>query len=285
MKITDIVGGDAHSLSFEVFPPKTTDKFESVSSAVKDIASLMPSYISVTYGAGGGTSYYTAQIAQMVKDFGVTPLAHLSCISSTHNQINIELEKLKRCGIENILALRGDIPNEFNREKLDFHYAYELIDSIKNNGGFCIGGACYPECHPESESLEKDLHYLKIKVEHGCEFLTTQMFFDNKLFYDFCNNLSKIKVNIPIIAGLMPVTSISQLERIVLLSGSKLPKNFMNIVNQYQDDPISFKKASLEFTIKQARDIYENGFNAVHIYTMNKPEVAKEIQYSLKDLM
>ena len=285
MKITKIIQGIKPSLSFEVFPPKTTDKYESVSKAVKEMALLNPSYISVTYGAGGGTSVYTSKIAEEVQSLGITSLAHLSCISSTKEKVNVELSNLKKLGIENILALRGDIPNEFDKNSLEFHYAYELIDEIKQKGDFCIGGACYPECHPESTSHQKDLEYLKMKVEHGCDFLTTQMFFDNNVFYSFIEQLNRFNISIPIVTGLMPVTSISQLERIVLLSGNALPESFMRIVNRYEGDPISFKKASIDFTIKQAREIYSNGFNAVHIYSMNKPDVAKEIQYNLWDVI
>ena len=285
MKIINILNQNKPSLSFEVFPPKTTDKYENVSMAVKEMAALSPSYMSITYGAGGGTSMYTSKIAQEVQSLGVTSLAHLTCISSTKERINIELSNLKELGIENILALRGDIPKEFDKNTLEFHYAYELIDEVKKCGDFCIGGACYPECHPESISQEKDIEYLKLKVEYGCDFLTTQMFFDNDVFYKFSNKLNKSNINVPIVAGLMPVTNISQLERIVLLSGNALPKSFMKIVDRYQTDPISFRQASIEFTTKQARDIYFNGFNAVHIYSMNKPEVAKEIQNNLWDII
>ena len=285
MKITEIIKGSKPSLSFEVFPPKTTDKYESVSYAVKEMALLNPSYMSVTYGAGGGTSDYTSKIAQEVQSYGVTSLAHLSCISSTKEKVYNELTKLSELGIQNILALRGDIPADFNKDNLEFHYAYELIDEIKKHGDFCIGGACYPECHPESPSQDKDLEFLKVKVDHGCDFLTTQMFFDNEKFYSFIEKLGKMGINIPVVAGLMPITSISQLERIVYLSGNALPNSFMKIVNKYENDSISFRNASIDFTIKQARNIYSNGFNAVHIYSMNKPDVAKEIQNNLWDVI
>lgn len=285
MKITDIINSSKPSLSFEVFPPKTTDKYDNISKAIKEIALLNPSYMSVTYGAGGGTSAYTSKIAKEVQSLGVTSLAHLSCISSSKEMIGIELENLKSLGIENILALRGDRAKDNSNNHFDFRYAYELIDTIKNYSDFCIGGACYPESHPESPTKEKDLEYLKMKVDRGCDFLTTQMFFDNDIFYLFIEKLRKMNINVPVVAGLMPITSISQLERIVLLSGNDLPKSFMNIVDEYKYDPISFKQASIDFTINQAREIYENGFNAVHIYSMNKPDVAKEIQSSLWDII
>ena len=285
MKITEIINGEKPSLSFEVFPPKTSDKYENISNAVKEIAALKPSYISVTYGAGGGTSQFTSKIAKEVQSYGVTSLAHLSCISSNKEIVDSELNKLKELGIENILALRGDLPQGSDNNKLYFHYAYELIDEIKGCGDFCIGGACYPECHPDSVSPEKDLEYLKIKIDHGCDFLTTQMFFDNDLFYSFIDKASKIGINVPVIEGLMPVTNVAQLKKIVMLSGNALPKNFMKIVDKYHDDSDSFKKASMDFTVNQAMDIYAKGFRAVHIYSMNKPDVAMEIKNNLRDII
>jgi methylenetetrahydrofolate reductase (NADPH) len=285
MKIIDIINGPIPSLSFEVFPPKTSDKYESVSRAVAEIAKLSPSYMSVTYGAGGGTSDYTARIAQEVSAYGVTSLAHLSCISSTKEQVSSQLDCLKRLGIENILALRGDIPKDFNKSELEFKYAYELVDQIKNAGDFCIGGACYPETHPESENAEKDLEYLKIKVDHGCNFLTTQMFFDNDIFYLFIEKATKKGISVPIVAGIMPITAYSQIERMVMISGNELPRNFMDLISKYQNDPVSLRKVGIEYATNQARNIYENGFNAVHIYSMNKYDVAKEIQDNLKDLI
>jgi methylenetetrahydrofolate reductase (NADPH) len=241
--------------------------------------------MSVTYGAGGGTSDYTAHIAQEVSTYGVTSLAHLSCISSTKEQVSSQLDCLKRLGIENILALRGDIPKDFNKSELEFKYAYELVDQIKNAGDFCIGGACYPETHPESENAEKDLEYLKIKVDHGCNFLTTQMFFDNNIFYRFIENATKKGISVPIVAGIMPITAYSQIERMVMISGNELPRNFMDLISKYQNDPVSLRKVGIEYATNQARNIYENGFNAVHIYSMNKYDVAKEIQDNLKDLI
>lgn len=285
MKIIDIINGAKPSLSFEVFPPKTHDKYDSVSSAIKEIARLNPSYMSVTYGAGGGTSEYTAKIAKEVSSLGVTSLAHLSCISSSRELVREQLSNLKALGIENILALRGDIPEGLNINNCDFHYSYELIDEIKKHGNFCIGGACYPECHPESESIEKDIEYIKIKVEHGCEFLTTQMFFDNNILYRFADRLEKANINAPIVAGIMPITSPTKLDRIVTLSGNELPKSFLDNILRFENDPLAFKQAGIEFATKQARELYKNGFRAVHIYSMNKPEVAKAIQNNLSDVI
>lgn len=285
MKITDIITQSKPSLSFEVFPPKTSDKYETVSNAVNEIAKLSPSYISVTYGAGGGTSLYTTNIASEIAGYGITPLAHLSCISSTKEQINVQLEKLSSIGISNILALRGDIPKDAMFNRYEYRYASELVSDIKKFGSFCIGGACYPECHPESDSMQADLEHLKIKVDSGCEYLTTQMFFDNEVFYRFVERASSVDIHIPIIAGIMPITSYAQIARIVDLSGHALPSQLKCILDKYKDDPISLKQAGVEYASKQARDIYENGFGAVHIYTMNKPEVAREIQINLWDIV
>lgn len=285
MKITEIITGATPSLSFEVFPPKTNDKYESVAGAVREIAKLNPSFMSVTYGAGGGTSEYTAKIAEEVKSYGVTSLAHLSCISSNKELVKTQIHKLKGLGIENILALRGDIPDWLDKNNLQYHYAYELIDDIKSATDFCVGGACYPECHPESESAEKDLEYLKIKVDHGCEFLTTQMFFDNDIFYRFVDRARKVGIEVPIIAGIMPITSFSQLDRIRAISGNELPKSFLKVMEKYMDNPVAFKQMGIEYATEQARKIYENGFSAVHIYSMNKLEVASEIQNGLKDII
>ena len=285
MRITEIITGATPSLSFEVFPPKTNDKYESVADAVREIAKLNPSFMSVTYGAGGGTSEYTAKIAEEVKSYGVTSLAHLSCISSNKELVKTQIHKLKGLGIENILALRGDIPDWLDKNNLQYHYAYELIDDIKSATDFCVGGACYPECHPESESAEKDLEYLKIKVDHGCEFLTTQMFFDNDIFFRFVDRARKVGIEVPIIAGIMPITSFSQLDRIRAISGNELPKSFLKVMEKYMDNPVAFKQMGIEYATEQARKIYENGFSAVHIYSMNKPEVASQIQNGLKDII
>lgn len=285
MKIIDILNAEKPSLSFEVFPPKSSDKYETVSLAVEEIAKLNPSYMSVTYGAGGGTSEYTCKIAQEVMSYGINSLAHLSCISSSKDQVRMQLDKFIEFGIENILALRGDIPVGLDKRSLDFNYAYELIDEIKSCGKFCIGGACYPECHPESESVERDLEYLKVKVEHGCDFLTTQMFFDNNIFYRFIDRLQNKGINVPVVAGIMPITSYNQLDRMVKISGNELPKSFLKQVDKYKDDPLSLKSWCMEYALIQARDIYQNGFKAVHIYSMNKPEVARYIKDNLEDLI
>ena len=285
MKVIDIIKGDKPSLSFEVFPPKTTDKFESVREATEEIAALKPSFISVTYGAGGGTSEYTADIAKMVSDMGVTSIAHLSCISSTKSQVHALLEKLKEKGVENILALRGDIPSGMVIENPEYKYASELAREIKEFGGFCIGGACYPENHPESENSTKDIESLKIKVENGCEFLTTQMFFDNNILYNFMYRLYRSGVNVPVVAGIMPVANPLQIKRICSISGNTLPQRFLRLVDRYGDNPLAMKQAGIAYATEQIIDLYANGINAVHVYSMNKPDVAREIQKNISEII
>ncbi len=285
MKIIDIISGPKPSLSFEVFPPKTSDKFESVLSAATKIAELKPSYMSVTYGAGGGTSKYTTAICKSLNEFGVTSLAHLTCVSSDKNRIKNELNILREQGIENILALRGDIPDGFDKSQIHYHHASELVREIAEFGGFCIGGACYPEGHPESANSTQDIDGLKIKVENGCEFLTTQMFFDNNILYNFLYRLYKANVDVPVIAGIMPVTSASQIKRLCAISSSALPQRFVRIVDRYGDNPAAMKQAGIAFATEQIIDLYANGINAVHIYSMNKPDVAEAIKANLSEII
>lgn len=279
MKLTQILTGPKPSLSFEVFPPKTSDTFESVQKAVTEIATLSPSYMSVTYGAGGGTSAYTVQIAEDLLRQGVTPLAHLTCISSDNESVRKMLTNLKQAGIRNILALRGDIPQGQDMDNPTYRHASDLMEEIKNfDGNFCIGGACYPENHPESANAREDIENLKKKVDAGCEFLTTQMFFDNNILYNFMFRALRAGVNVPIVAGIMPVTNAGQIKRICAISGNQLPQQFLRIVDRYGHDPLSMKQAGIAFATQQIVDLFANGINAVHVYSMNKPDVAKAIQ-------
>ncbi len=285
MKIIDIIKGAKPSLSFEVFPPKTSDNFESVMKATSEIAKLNPSYMSVTYGAGGGTSKYTADIASNLLSMGVTPLAHLSCVCSTKSEIKVLLEDLKSRGIENILSLRGDIPNGMDLAAHDYRYASELTAEIKSFGSFCIGGACYPEAHPESENGERDIEALKIKVDAGCEFLTTQMFFDNNILYNFMYRLLRHGVDVPVAAGIMPVTNAKQIKRIISISQNALPQRFVRLVDRYGHNDEAMKQAGIAYATEQVIDLYANGVNAVHIYSMNKPDVAKAIQDNVSEII
>ncbi len=284
MRITEIINGGRPSLSFEVFPPKTSDSLDTVKQATEEIARLKPSYMSVTYGAGGGTSQYTTQIAKSLSEYGVTPLAHLSCISSTRAMVLTQLDSLRTLGIENILALRGDIPDGMSMDNTEYRYASELTSEIRDYGGFCIGGACYPEGHPESKDINDDIDKLKIKIECGCEFLTTQMFFENGIYYTFKDRLGKYGINTPTVAGIMPVTSVKQIQRILTLSGNTLPKRLLELTERYADDPEAMKQAGIEYATEQALDLYAHGIHAVHIYSMNKADVARKIQENLAEI-
>lgn len=278
MKITEIINGPRPSLSFEVFPPKSSDSFEAVMRATEEIAALSPSYMSVTYGAGGGTSRYTAEIAERLTSLGVVSLSHLSCISSSREQVNELLTDLRARGIENILALRGDRPKDAPLGAGEYKYASQLTEQIRDFGGFCIGGACYPEGHPESENGKADIDALKKKVEAGCEFLTTQMFFDNDILYNFMYRLLRAGIEVPVVAGIMPVTSAKQIKRIAAISGTALPQRFIRLIDRYGDDPLAMKQAGIAFATEQVVDLFAGGINAVHIYSMNNPEVARQIK-------
>lgn len=278
MKIIDIIKSEKPTLSFEVFPPKTTDSMLSVKIATEKIAVLCPDFMSVTYGAGGGTSEFTAEIAGNLQDkYDVPVLAHLSCVSSTKDEIHRQLDALKARGIQNILALRGDMPQGMSKEHLDYHYASELTRDIKECGGFCIGGACYPEVHPESDNSIEDMKHLKEKVDAGCEFLTTQMFFDNNLLYNFIYRARKAGIEVPVVAGIMPVTNPKSIKRICAISGTALPQRFIRIVDRYGDSPEAMKQAGIAYATEQIIDLYANGVRAVHVYSMNKPDVAQKI--------
>lgn len=290
MKLTEILNRKELSLSFEVFPPKSQDVFDVVKDATEKIAALKPSFVSVTYGAGGGTSEYTLKIAENIKrTHGVETLAHLTCVSSDKNTVKERIKNMKDCGIENVMALRGDIPeNRLNedRSKWAYTHAIDLIRDIKTDGAdFCIGGACYPETHPESTSSRDDIKYLKEKVDAGCDFLTTQMFFDNDLLYAFLYKIREAGINVPIIAGIMPITSAKQVERAIKLSGSFMPRRFKSLVDRFGSDPSAMKQAGIAYATDQIIDLYANNVKNVHVYTMNKPDVAEKIMKNLSDIL
>lgn len=290
MKLTEILNRKELSLSFEVFPPKTQDVFGTVKDATEKIAALRPSFVSVTYGAGGGTSKYTLEIAKNIKSaYGVETLAHLTCVSSDRKTVKERIADMTACGIENVMALRGDIPEDRagdDRSKWDYRYAVDLIREIKNSGAdFCIGGACYPETHPESATSRDDIAFLKEKVDTGCDFLTTQMFFDNDLFYAFLYKIREAGIGVPVIAGIMPITNAKQVERAIKLSGSFMPKRFRSLVDRFGDDPSAMKQAGIAYATDQIIDLYANNVKNVHVYTMNKPDVAEKIMKNLTDIL
>ena len=290
MKLTELFKSDKLSLSFEVFPPKTDTAFESVKHATEEIAKLRPSFMSVTYGAGGGTSKYTLDIAKNIKaNYGVPTLAHLTCVSSTRETVRERIEDMKAAGISNVMALRGDIPaglENADRSHWDYKHAVELVHELKASGAdFCIGGACYPEIHPESTNQKEDILYLKEKVDAGCEFLTTQMFFDNNLLYNFLYKIREAGITVPIIPGIMPITNGNQVERAIKLSGSFMPQRFKSLVDKFGTTPAAMKQAGIAYATDQIIDLFANGIKNVHVYSMNKPDVAEAIQRNLSDIL
>ncbi len=290
MRIADLLKDSKLSISFEVFPPKTEVGFDSVKRATEAIAALKPSFMSVTYGAGGGTSKYTLDIVKNIKErYGVPSIAHLTCVSSTRQTVRERIADIKAAGICNVMALRGDIPRELegsDRSGWDFLHAVELVRELKAaSPDFCIGGACYPEIHPESCDRYEDIKFLKEKVDAGCDFLTTQMFFDNNILYSFLYKIREFGITVPVIPGIMPITSGRQVERAVKLSGSFMPERFKNLVDKFGRDDRAMLQAGVAYATDQIIDLYANGINHVHIYSMNKPEIAERIMYNLSDIL
>lgn len=287
MKIIDKLNEDRIHISFEVFPPKTDAGFEKVKDATDKIAQLNPSYISVTYGAGGGTSKNTAKIASHIKhELGVESLAHLTCASSTKEEVRQVIENLKQLEIENILALRGDIvPGMIFPSEERFHYAYELVEEIKKHGDFCIGAACYPEGHVENEHKEDDIKYLKQKVDSGVDFLTTQMFFDNDIHYNFLYRIREAGITVPVLPGIMPITTAAQMKRSQELSGTVFPRRFLALLDRFGDYPDAMKQAGIAYATDQIIDLLANGVKNIHVYSMNKPEVAAKIMENLSEVI
>lgn len=290
MKISKLLEREALSLSFEVFPPKTDSAFDTVKSATQEIAKLKPSFMSVTYGAGGGTSRYTLDIAKNIKEhYGVPTLAHLTCVSSTKETVRNKIEQIKDAGIENIMALRGDLTPELektDRKGWAYRYAIDLIRDIKEiDQNFCIGCACYPEIHPESDDQKADIRYLKEKVDAGCSFLTTQMFFDNNLLYNFLYKIREAGITQPVIPGIMPITNAKQIERAIKLSGSFMPQRFKSLVDKFGHSPLAMKQAGIAYATDQIIDLYANGIKNVHIYSMNNPDIAEKIMKNLSDII
>ena len=287
MKISEILLKNDVTLSFEVFPPKVTSDYETVQRAAYGVAKLKPDYMSVTYGAGGSTRGNTLKIAKGIQEeFGVTTIAHLTCVGATKEGIRQALEEMKAAGIENVLALRGDKPKDCEGDPFaDYHYASELAADIRAFGGMCIGGACYPEGHVESENTKEDILNLKKKVDAGCEYLTTQMFFDNNIFYNFLCRVREAGIDVPVIPGIMPITRPSQLRSAVRLSGCNVPMRFRSIVDCFGRDPEAMQQAGIIYATDQIIDLIANGIRHVHVYSMNKPEVVRGIQESLNKII
>ena len=282
MKVSELLKSDKVTISVELFPPKKGSQLENYKAIVGRMAELKPSYISCTYGATGGTSDYTVEIADTINSYGIPAIAHLTCASSTKEKVQSVIKELKDRKIENILALRGDIPEDADFPLPDqYHHAIELIGEIKEIGDFCIGGACYPEGHPEAATMEEDLQHLKEKVEAGCDYLTTQMFFDNNIYYRFLYKALAKGINVPVVPGIMPVTNAAQVKRTISLTGNLVPAKFLSIVDRFGSNPEAMKQAGIAYATEQIIDLIANGVNHIHIYSMNKPDVAGAIMDNL----
>lgn len=285
MRISELLKRDGITFSLEVFPPKTSEKYTETAAKAKEIAALRPDFMSVTYGAGGGTSAFTTGIAaEIQREYGVPTLAHLTCVSSSREHVLQMLEMYRENGIENILALRGDIPAD-GKVSEDYRYAIELIRDIREHGDFCIGGACYPEGHVECDHKEEDLRHLKEKVDAGLSFITTQMFFDNAIFYNFLYRAREKGIKIPVVAGIMPITNPKQLKRSIAMSGTDVPQRFRAIVDFFGENPDSMKQAGIIYATEQIIDLIANGIRHIHVYTMNKPDVAAGIMQNLSSVL
>lgn len=290
MKLRELLDSDKITLSFEVFPPKTNANFENVYNAAMGVAGLNPSYMSVTYGAGGSTRDNTVKIAGDIQDkFGVTAISHLTCVGAVKEDIHKALDDMKAAGIENILALRGDRPKDFEGDPFtDYHFASELIEEIRSYAGedaFCIGGACYPEGHVDAINKSQDIDHLKTKVEAGCSFLTTQMFFDNNIFYNFLYRVRDKGIKVPVIPGIMPITRATQVANAISMSGSNMPERFRNLVDRFGENPEAMQQAGIAYATDQIIDLIANGVNHIHVYSMNKPEVARALQNNLSKII
>lgn len=287
MKISQLFKDtDKTVFSFEVFPPKKDSPIESVYSKLEEICALKPDFISVTYGAGGtGGHSRTCEIASKIKnDFGVESVAHLTCVNSTKADIDSTLADFKAHNIENILALRGDYVEGVEPKK-DFIYASDLCAYIKEHSDFDLGGACYPEVHLEAKDEVEDILNLRKKVESGAEHLISQLFFDNSVFYRFLERAKIAGINVPIEAGIMPVTNKSQIERMVSMCGASLPSKFVKIMQKYDSKPEALRDAGIAYAVEQIVDLLANGVDGIHLYTMNNPFVAKKISEAVVSLL
>ena len=287
MKIRDLITQDKATLSFEVFPPKKDTDFADVEAAALGIAALKPAYMSVTYGAGGSTKGHTIQLAQEIQEkYDVPTIAHLTCVCASKEGIKTALADMKNAGIENILALRGDIPKNYDGQVFaEFSHASELAEIIKETGDFCVGGACYPEVHPDSANKHEDIIGLKKKVDAGCDYLTTQMFFDNNIFFNFMYRIREAGISVPIIPGIMPITRRVQVKNAVKLSGCNVPERFKSIVDAFGDTEAAMRQAGIAYATDQIIDLMANGVKHIHVYSMNKPEVAAGIQKNLSEIL
>ena len=279
MKINKIFEKKNTTLSFEIFPPKRDGDIKTIYNTLDELAVLKPDYMSVTYGAAGSEKGdKTIKIASVIKNkYQIEALAHLTCVGATSKEISEILNRFKNENIENILALRGDIPIGKENEKREFGYASDLIKYIKKNNDFTVGGACYPEPHIESKSRISDIINLKKKVDNGADFLVTQLFFDNNYYYDFMKDIRSIDINVPVTVGIMPAINKRQIERMIKMCGTTLPVKFKKIFDKYEDNPEALKDAGIAYASEQIIDLISSGVDGIHLYVMNKPEIAKRL--------
>lgn len=272
---------DKLSISFEVFPPKKDGEFEAAFQIMDELSLLKPDFISVTYGAGGSKSKKTIEIASYIQNqLNIPAMVHLTCVGNRKEEILAVVSEMKKHNLTHILALRGDRPKDMTDEQFqsrEFTYASDLMQFLKANTDLHFGGGCYPEKHFECFSMESDLNHLRIKQDAGAEFFISQLFFDNDFYYSFLERASKKGITVPILAGIMPITSAKQIGTTISLSGSSVPKALSDIVAKYSDNPEEMRKAGIDYAIRQILDLRQNGIDDIHLYTMNKPQIAKEI--------
>jgi methylenetetrahydrofolate reductase (NADPH) len=286
MKIADLFNKKKVVYSFEIFPPKLNSSIEIIYNTLSQLENLKPDYLSVTYGAGGSSvQNRTCEIASIIKNkYDIEPLSHLTCINSKKEEVKKILDTLKQNNVSNILAMRGDkSPNTIASE--NFQYSYQLMDFIKQNSSYNLAGACYPEGHPECESLEKDIEYMKLKEESGAEFFITQLFFENSVFYEFLEQVRKIGIKAPIQVGIMPVTSTKQIERIVYLSGAKIPHKLSKLLARYGNNKEAMTQAGIMYATEQIVDLLENNVDGIHLYSMNNLNIARKITENIDSII
>lgn len=287
MTIKKILETKKVTLSFEIFPPKKQTNFDNVINAAQELSSLKPDFMSITYGAGGTTQSNTVEIASKILSFNTPTLAHLTCVGSSREKIDETIKAMKANGIENVLALRGDIPQGMTKEEAtieDLDHASDLVPVLKE-AGFCVGGACYPEGHPESANREEDIELLKHKVDAGVDFLTTQMFFDNNMLYSFLYRLQSKGIHVPVLAGIMPVTNSAQVTKMIKLSNAYVPAKLLSICDRFCNSPDAMRQAGIAYATDQIIDLISNGVKGIHIYTMNKPDIARDILKNIDSII
>ncbi len=286
MRISSLFEQNKTVLSFEVFPPKKTSPIETIYKTLDELQGLRPDFISVTYGAGGNAGdTATSDIVSVIKHkYGIEPLAHLTCVNDTREEIEQVLKRLEQSGTRNILALRGDL-NPNIPPKNQFCYASELVEFIRRRGGFYISGACYPEGHINAANMEEDIRNLKKKVDAGVEHLISQLFFDNTHFYSFLVLARKAGIKVPIEAGIMPVTNKAQIERMVTLCGASLPSKFTKMMQRFEHSPEALRDAGIAYAVDQIVDLISQGVEGIHLYTMNNPYIARKISESISGLI